>query len=149
MTSLFSWLPFSRIGAWAEPTKSLGEQGEAAAAKFLKRARYRIVTTRLRKRYGEIDIIAVDYSGAVETVVFVEVKTRRRDESDQPAEAVDQARQRRLTHAALAFLKGHGLLEYPSRFDVVEVIWPENQKRPTIRHILNAFPAVGKGQMYS
>ncbi len=142
MTSLLSWLPL------VQTTKSFGERGELAATRFLKRAGYRIVTTRLRKRYGEIDIIAVDYSGGGETVVFVEVKTRRRDDTTQPAEAVDLARQRRLTHAGLAFLKGHGLLEYASRFDVIEVIWPDGQKHPTIRHLLDAFPAVGQGQMY-
>lgn len=145
MTSLLTWLPFSFRSA----PKSLGERGEIAAARFLKRAGYRIVTTRHRKRYGEIDIIAVDYSASSATVVFVEVKTRRRDDTTQPAEAVDSARQRRLTHAGLAFLKGHGLLEYASRFDVIEVVWPENQKLPSIRHILDAFPAVGQGQMYS
>jgi putative endonuclease len=49
----------------------------------------------------------------------------------------------------LAFLKSHGLLEYASRFDVIEVIWPEEARRPTIRHIRDAFPAAGRGQFYS
>ena len=125
--------------------KPLGERGEIVAAKFLGTLGYRVVTTRLRQRYGEVDIIAVDG----ETVVFVEVKTRRLDATTQPAEAVDFARQQRLTRAALAFLKFHGLLEYPSRFDVVEVVWPTDAQEPTIRHIANAFPAVGRGQMYN
>ncbi|TWU25674.1 YraN family protein [Bythopirellula polymerisocia] len=146
MTSLLSWLPFPFPSS---APKNFGERGELAAARFLKRVGYRIVTTRLRKRYGEIDIIAVDYSGECETVVFVEVKTRRRDDNTQPAEAVDSNRQRRLTNAALAFLKGHGLLDYASRFDVVEVVWPDGQRHPNVRHIIDAFPAVGKGQMYN
>jgi putative endonuclease len=132
------------LRSWFAP-KSLGERGELAAARFLRRLGYRIVTTRLRRRYGEVDIIALDG----QTVTFVEVKTRRLDLTTQPAEAVDLKRQQRLTRAALAFLKGHGLLEYPSRFDVIEVIWPEGEKHPTIRHIINAFPAAGRGQMYS
>lgn len=125
--------------------KPLGERGEGAAARFLRRAGYRIVTTRLRQRYGEIDIVAVDG----QTVVFVEVKTRRLDLTTQPAEAVDKLRQQRLTRAALAFLKYHGLLEYPSRFDIVEVIWPSDDQQPTFRHITDAFPATGRGQMFS
>jgi putative endonuclease len=125
--------------------KPLGERGELVAAKFLKRADYRIVTTRLKQRYGEIDIVAVDGH----TVVFVEVKTRRLDLTTQPAEAVDATRQQRLTRAALAFQKYHGLLEYPGRFDVVEIVWPADGVEPKIRHIADAFPAVGQGQMYS
>ncbi len=136
---LFSMFPFS------VRSKPLGERGEIAAAKFLQRLGYRIVTTRLRQRYGEVDIIAVDG----QTVVFVEVKTRRLDATTQPAEAVDLARQQRLTRAALAFLKFHGLFEYPSRFDVVEVVWPKDVQQPTIRHILDAFPAAGRGQFFS
>jgi len=124
---------------------TLGERGERAAAKYLRRLGYRIVTTRRRHRYGEIDIIAVDD----QTVVFVEVKTRRSSENGRPAEAVDSTRQARLTRAALAFLKSHGLLEYSSRFDVIEVIWPEEEQPPSINHICDAFPAAGKGQFYN
>ena len=123
----------------------LGELGERQAARFLKRLGYKIITTRHRQRYGEIDIIAVDG----ETVVFVEVKTRRNPSLGRPAEAVNAHRQERITRAALAFLKSHGLLEYPSRFDVVEVLWPEDQKRPVTNHLQNAFPAVGLGQLYN
>ena len=126
-------------------TKPLGERGEIVAARFLRRAGCRIVTTRLKQRYGEIDIIAVEG----QTVVFVEVKTRRLDLTTQPAEAVDRTRQQRLTRAALAFLKYHGLLEYASRFDVIEIVWAADRTQPKIRHIIDAFPAIGRGQMYS
>ena len=126
-------------------TPTLGERGERAAARFLRRLGYRVVTTRHRLRYGEIDIVALDGR----TVVFVEVKTRRTERPGEGAEAVDSQRQARLTRAALAFLKGHGLLEFASRFDVVEVLWPVSQEQPTIRHIIDAFPAVGSGQMFS
>lgn len=125
--------------------KSLGERGEDAATRHLKRSGYKIVFRRHRQRYGEVDIIAVDD----QTVVFVEVKTRRDASLGRPAEAVDTERQHRQTRAALAFLKSHGLLEYASRFDVVEVIWPINHRRPSIRHIKNAFEAVGQRQLFS
>jgi len=123
----------------------LGERGERAAQRFLRRLGYQIVFSSPRQRYGEVDIIAVDG----ETVVFVEVKTRRDATQGRPAEAVGAERQQRFTRAALAFLKSHGLLEYPSRFDVVEVIWPDEQRRPTIQHLQNAFAAVGRGQLFS
>jgi putative endonuclease len=140
------------IRAWLQERiqpLSLGERGERAAARMLRRLGYHVVTTRRRHRYGEIDIIAIDKDVEGRTVVFVEVKTRRSERLGRPAEAIDAARQARLTRAALAFLKSHGLLEYASRFDVIEVIWPEEARRPTIRHIRDAFPAAGRGQFYS
>ncbi len=124
---------------------TLGERGERAAARYLKRLGYKIVFSRHRLRFGEVDIIAVNG----QTVVFVEVKTRRDASRGRPSEAVDAKRQGRQTRAALAFLKSHGLLEYASRFDVVEVVWPEGQRRPEIQHLQNAFAAVGHGQLYS
>ena len=138
------YLLTSWFSEWFRPL-SLGERGERAAARYLKRLGYRILFLRHRQKYGEVDIIAVDG----QTVVFVEVKTRRNAAQGRPAEAVDAQRQGRLTRAALAFLKSHGLLDYASRFDVVEVIWPDGQKRPTIQHLQNAFAAVGRGQLYS
>ena len=124
---------------------TLGERGERQAARYLRRQGYKILFMRHRQRYGEFDVLAVEGK----TIVFVEVKTRRSEDQGRPAEAVDTHRQARLTRAALAFLKSHHLLEYASRFDVVEVIWPDNRRRPTIRQIKNAFPAVGRGQFFS
>jgi putative endonuclease len=123
---------------------SFGEQGERHAARFLRRLGYRIVATRKRLRYGEIDIVAVDG----QTLVFIEVKTRRTDAGIAPAEAVNDLRRRRMSRAAVAFLKTHSLLDYPARFDIVEVIWPAVARRPVIRHHPNAFPAEGQGQFY-
>jgi putative endonuclease len=53
-----------------------------------------------------------------------------------------------LTLAALHFLKRHGLLEQPCRFDVVAIVWPEGRRRPEIEHIRGAFDAVGRWQMF-
>ncbi|MEM8945095.1 MAG: YraN family protein [Planctomycetota bacterium] len=143
--SITAWKRTKRwLSRRLEP-KSLGERGEQAAARFLRRIGYKIVFTRHRLRFGEVDIIAVDG----QTVVFIEVKTRRDAALGRPAEAVDYQRQQRQTRAALAFLKSHGLLEYASRFDVVEVVWPHEHRRPMIRHLTGAFQPVGKGQMFS
>jgi putative endonuclease len=127
---------------WRSPT--LGERGEAHAVRYLRRRGYRIVATRRRMRYCEIDVIAV----VGRTVVFVEVKTRRSDAAGRPALAVDDLRRRRMTRAATAFLKSHGLLGYPARFDIVEVVWPLAARRPAITHHENAFAAEGAGQFF-
>jgi putative endonuclease len=135
------------LRAWfAEQLRAptLGERGERRAARHLRRQGYKIVATRRRLRYGEIDLVAVDG----QTVVFVEVKTRRTDGGIRPVDAIDHVRRHRMTRAATAFLKSHDLLAYPARFDIVEVIWPPGARRPTIRHHQNAFPAEGTGQFF-
>lgn len=125
--------------------KPLGRRGEEAAAKYLRRQGYRIVAHGERSKFGEIDLVAIDGR----TVVFVEVKTRQSQDAGHPAEAVEAVKQRRLTRAAVAFLKHHGLLEHPARFDVVAVTWPEGQRRPAIEHFKDAFEASGQWEYYS
>jgi len=137
-------MPFKQWLAERFRAPTLGERGERHAARFLRRKGYKIVATRRRLRYGEIDVVAVDR----DTIVFVEVKTRRSETGPRPALAVDDLRRRRMTRAATAFLKSHGLLEYPARFDIVEVVWPADQRRPAIEHHENAFPAEGRGQFF-
>ena len=124
--------------------RPLGERGERAAARYLKRRGYKILARGNRLAPGELDLVALDR----DTVVFVEVKTRRSTDAGHPDEAVGPAKQRRLTRLAVTFLKRHGLLERPARFDVLAVTWPEGQ-RPTIEHFQNAFDAVGRDEFYS
>lgn len=73
-------------------------------------------------------------------VVFVEVKTRRSDQQGHPSEAVDLAKQRRLTRLATAYLKRRRLLHCAARFDIVAVTWPD-RGRPRIEHFRHAFEA--------
>jgi putative endonuclease len=54
-----------------------------------------------------------------------------------------------MTRAALAYLKSHGLLEYPARFDILAITWPNGEKQPAVEHIKDAFPATGRGQFFS
>jgi putative endonuclease len=119
----------------------LGSRGEQEAASYLRRQGLRILRRGYRTDQGEVDLVARDG----DVTVFVEVKARRRG---VPAEAVTPEKQRRLTLAGLHFLKKHNLLDHPSRFDVVAIVWPEGGRRPQIEHIRDAFEAVGRGQMF-
>jgi putative endonuclease len=125
-------------GLWM---RMLGEKGERAAARHLRRRGMRIVTRGYHTPWGEIDLVARDG----DYLVFVEVKTRRRG---VPAEAVTQEKQRRLTLAALHFLRRHDLLEQRCRFDVVAIVWPDDSRPPQVEHIRDAFEAVGRGQSF-
>jgi putative endonuclease len=119
----------------------LGDRGEREAARDLRRHGLRIIVRGYQTPRGEIDLIARDG----DTLVFVEVKTRRQG---APAEAVTPEKQLRLTLAALQFLKEHRLLDQRVRFDVVAIVWPEDDRAPAIEHIRNAFEACGRGQMF-
>jgi putative endonuclease len=119
----------------------LGDRGERMAARFLRRQGMRILMRGYTAHHGEIDLIARDG----DTLVFVEVKTRRQG---VPAEAVTPEKQRRITLAALHFLREHRLLEQRCRFDIVAIVWPDDRRDPQIEHIPNAFEAVGRGQMF-
>jgi putative endonuclease len=123
----------------------LGRRGENAAARYLQRLGYLIVARSQRDSIGEIDVVAVDGR----TVVFVEVKTRTSQDAGHPAEAVDDAKQRRLTRLALSYMQRHDLLECRSRFDVMAVTWGDANKPPRIEHYRDAFEAVGVEGMFS
>jgi putative endonuclease len=110
----------------------LGQRGEHEAARWLRRHGFRILVRGYRTSRGEIDLIAREG----DTLVFIEVKTRR---AGEPAEAVTPEKQRRVALAALHFLKRHRLLDERSRFDVVALVWPDTSRTPTIEHIRNAF----------
>jgi putative endonuclease len=123
-------------------SRLLGDRGERQAARHLRQQGFRILARGYRTSRGEIDLIARDG----ETLVFVEVKSRRQGE---PAEAVTLEKQRRLTLAALRFLTEHDLLHRQrARFDVVAIVWPDDRRPPAVDHIRNAFEAVGQGQMF-
>ena len=131
------------VRQWRSP-QPLGKRGEDVAARFLKRRGYLIVARGQRDMLGELDLVAIDQR----TIVFVEVKTRKSHHAGHPAEAVGEAKQRRLTRLALGYLKRHDLLEYQARFDVVAVTWPDSDQRPTIEHFCNAFAPAGRHQMF-
>lgn len=125
--------------------KLLGDRGERAAVRFLKKEHFRIIARQYRNQFGEIDIIAMDGP----QIVFVEVKTRQSTNAGQPHEAVDRRKQQKLTKIALAWLRKHKPLEQSARFDVISIVWPDDAAGPTIEHFKHAFEATGHGQFFS
>jgi len=111
----------------------LGGLGEARAAGFLQGLGWRVLDSRWRCRYGELDLVCLDG----ETVVFVEVKARGSARFGTPEEAVTFGKRSRLVYSALRYLRDKRLEERPSRFDVVAV------DGAGLRHIKDAFGADG------
>jgi putative endonuclease len=122
-----------------------GTRSERAAEKFLRGLGYRIVQRNYHCPHGELDLVAVENG----CVVFVEVRSTGGENTERPAASVDTAKQQRLTKLALHFLQTHQLLNHPARFDVLAMSWPADRRDPVIEHHRNAFPAVGRFQMYS
>src|SRR5947199_583389 len=119
----------NRFLPWRSSSKSAhlrrGVRGEKLACRYLKRSGYKILLPNFRGRSGgEIDIVCRDK----DTLVFVEVKTRTREDFGRPVEAVDREKQKRISRGALAWLR---MLDNPDiffRFDVVEVIAVDGAK---------------------
>ena len=130
----------NRFSHWAKLSKSghlrRGAHGEKLACRFLKRNGYKILFRNFRGRSGgEIDIVCRDN----DTLVFVEVKTRAREDFGRPFEAVDREKRKRISRGALAWLR---MLDNPDilfRFDVVEVI-VAGEGKAQLELIKNAFP---------
>lgn len=121
-------------GARRDPRQRLGREGEAAAEELLRRSGLVVLERRYRCRHGEIDLVA----RVGELIVFIEVKTRRGPSYGMPAESVTRPKRRRMAWVALDFLTRRGLLDNPSRFDVVEVLAGPGERRD-LRHIPDAF----------
>lgn len=124
-------------------TKEIGDIGERAAARFLKKNKYKIKGRNLHFSHNEIDIVAEDKS----YIVFVEVKTRSVDPSFDinisapPSKAVTKGKQTHLIEAARSYLKEKPSKKQP-RMDVVEIlIDKETQKVVGLNHIRNAYGA--------
>lgn len=147
---------FHRYEDWRfgtiDPAAKLGKRGEQAAAIYLRRKGYFILAEGESDRAGEIDLIAIDSADRRRRViVFVEVKTQASRLPGNPADRVNLEKQKRLTRAALRYLKRKQLLEHPCRFDVVAVWWQDQASLVPNRivHYQHAFEAVGDGQFFA
>lgn len=112
----------------------LGRSGEEVAIDFLEQKGLRILQRNILLPGGELDLVARQNR----TVVFVEIKTRQDRRHGEPSEAVGAAKQRRQIVLAEQFLSLCALKSAPVRFDIVSVVWSNNQL-PQIEHIENAF----------
>ncbi len=111
----------------------LGNSGEAAAVRYLKKKKYKILELNYRNKLGEIDIIAEDKG----TIAFIEVKTRQTLSFGSPKEAVTKNKQRNISMVALSWLKSKKKIDVKARFDVISIVL--NKKALDIELIKNAF----------
>ena len=114
----------------------LGAWGEALAAEYLRKKRYRILASGYRCRFGEIDLIAESRT----YLVFVEVKLRKSPDFATAREYVDIRKQERLRTTASVYLSQNPS-DLRCRFDIIEIYAPDgmNTAHPIINHMEDAF----------
>jgi putative endonuclease len=110
-----------------------GKAGESLAVKKLASSGYAILEKNFRAKSGEVDIIAKDK----ETIVFVEVKSRKTNRYGNAKYSITPQKQRKISMAALTYLKQKKLTKHKARFDVVIIHTDNNNHR--IELIKNAF----------
>jgi putative endonuclease len=114
-----------------------GRWGEDVAAANLQRDGYEILGRRVRPdRRDEIDIVA----RKDKSLVFIEVKTRRSEEFGRPLSAVNSAKRKALSRAAVRYLQQLNFPQMFYRFDTIEVVGKVGDETPVVRHIENSFP---------
>jgi putative endonuclease len=97
--------------------KRLGNAGEEIAARELVRRGYVVRERNWRCPEGELDLVAEQG----ETLVFVEVRTRRGDRFGTPEESITLAKRAHLVAAAQAYLEAHSMQDCDWRIDVVAI----------------------------
>jgi len=113
-----------------------GRDAETVACRFLNRRGLRTVTRNFHCRGGELDLVMTDG----DSLVFVEVRHRRRAHFGSGTESVDIRKQGRISTCARYYLQRHpDVADRPCRFDVVAL--HGDLADPRIEWITDAFPA--------
>jgi len=109
---------------------SIGKNGEEIAQKFLVKQGYKILETNKRfSRFCEIDIIALDR----DTLVFIEVKTRKTDFCGHPYEAITRTKYNHIKQGLFMYLKDNPSYK-KYRIDAISVLLKPEVK---VEHLKN------------
>lgn len=104
-------------------TRERGRAGEDRAAAFLIDHGVEILERNVTCAGAELDLVVREG----ETIVFVEVRGRSRDDHGHPFETVDARKQGRLRRGATAWLVARDLWERVAvRFDVIALVGDED-----------------------
>ncbi|MCL2086611.1 MAG: YraN family protein [Oscillospiraceae bacterium] len=119
--------------------KERGEAGENLVCEYLEQNGATVLKRNYRQKCGEIDIIAKHN----ETLMFVEVKTRKKGSMIRGIQAIDYKKQNKIVKTAEIYLMNECSVEMPLRFDVAEVeVSGTNSK---ITYYPDAFDGTTKG----
>ena len=114
--------------------RDTGILGEKLAKDFLKKRGYRIYETNYRCPEGEVDIVARHK----DSLVFIEVRSKRSLEFGSPEESITPTKMKRLRAVAAHYLQTHNNLPSLWRIDVAAVEIDQKGKPLRIEIIENA-----------
>jgi putative endonuclease len=129
------------VNVRTDPRRGLGRAGEELAARHLEGQGLEILARCARTAQGELDVVAF----GDETIVFVEVKTRRvgasGDHAGDPLESIGPRKRTRLRRAGAAWLSAHR--DRPRalriRFDAIGVTIDGGGRVRALEHVRDAF----------
>jgi putative endonuclease len=113
-----------------------GQNAEDSACTYLVKQGLKLITRNYQCRLGEIDLIMQDK----ESLVFVEVRFRRKQNFGTSSETVNYFKQKKLLRTARFYLQQKRLTDkVPCRFDVIAIA--DEATHANIDWIKNAFSA--------
>ena len=116
-------------------TQEAGQQAETLACDYLCEQGLSLIIKNYHCRYGEIDLIMRQE----QTIVFVEVRSRKANSLVDSASSVNWSKQQKLQRSAENYLQKEKIhSSIPARFDVIAVTYHQN-KPAQIDWIQNAF----------
>ena len=120
----------------SSPKTQIGNQAEQQAKSYLEHQGLRFRESNFLEKTGEIDLIMHDG----DTLVFVEVRFRRKLGFGSAIDSVTYHKQKKLIKTAqLYMLKRFKTVEIPCRFDVVGIDYCPKQQTQETTWIRNAF----------
>ncbi|MDP4624803.1 MAG: YraN family protein [Akkermansiaceae bacterium] len=115
--------------------KWMGDYGEKVARDWLRARNCKVLARNFKGRKGgEVDIVAREGR----QLLFIEVKTRRKDAAIRGLAAVNRKKQSLIERGANEWLRRLGTRDVPWRFDVIEVEVADGEK-PVVGRIENVF----------
>ena len=114
----------------------LGASGERIAAHHLEQRGYRIVDRNVRRREGEVDLIAIEPT--TDTLVLIEVKLRTSRRAGAAVESLSTRKQIRLRELAEIYAAEHPELPRNLRVDLVAIELASDGSISSIEHVESA-----------
>lgn len=115
--------------------KAIGDYAEKIACDFLSKNHYNIIERNFRNHLGEIDIICIKEK----ILIIVEVKGRYNINYGFPQEAVTYSKQKSIAKVTASYINFKKLYNFNIRFDVIEILFNNDNSLYKINHIKDAF----------
>ncbi|MGN0145359.1 MAG: YraN family protein [Clostridium sp.] len=115
--------------------KDIGNYGEKIAQNFLKKNGYHILDCNFRTHIGELDVICRKQN----LLIIVEVKSRYNLDYGFPRESVNYQKQKSIIKLTYSYIYLKKLYNLNIRFDIIEILFNNNNSKYEITHIKDAF----------